>query len=82
MCWLGAAPDAFVDDQTLLLSSGIAESNGPSSKKDVSSTDACSDPHLYCDLCNGTFQLKRNHPYYHQIQLQLIVGADLYDWCA
>ena len=54
MCWLGASPDVFVDNQTSLLSSGIAEFKCPFSK-DVSPTDACSDPNFYCDLRNGTF---------------------------
>ena len=81
MGWLGASPDAFVDDRTSLLSSGIAEFKCPFSKKDVSPINACSDTNFYCDLHNGTFRLKRNHPYYHQVQLQLFVGADLYDWC-
>ena len=34
-----------------------------------------------CELQSGTIHLKRNHNYYHQVQLQLYVGSDLYSWC-
>ena len=81
MGWLGASPGAFVDDPTSLLSCGIVEFKCPFSKKDVSPTDACSDPNFCCEIQNGNPRLKRNHPYYHQVQLQLFVGIDLYDWC-
>ena len=26
-------------------------------------------------------QLKRNHAYFHQCQLQLFVGRDMFEWC-
>ena len=81
MGWLGASPDAFVNDPTSLLSCGIAEFKCPFSKKDVNPTDACSDPNFCCEIQNGNLRLKRNHPHYHQVQLQLFVGIDLYDWC-
>ena len=29
----------------------------------------------------GHLRLKQTHPYYHQVQLQLYVGVDLYAWC-
>ena len=38
---------------------------------------------FYCELFTGTFHLKRNHNYmyYHQVQLQLYVGSDMFSWC-
>ena len=43
--------------------------------------DACKDTNFYCSLVDGMLHLNRTHPYYHQVQLQLYVGTDLYSWC-
>ena len=78
MGWIGASPDALVTDPSFVLPNGIAEFKCPFSKKDISPSKACSDPDFYCSFQNSSFQLKREHPYYHQVQLQLFVGMDLY----
>jgi hypothetical protein len=77
MDWLGACPDAFVGDPTSILSGDIAEFKCPFSKKDISPIDVCSDPGFCCEIQSGDLRLKRNHPYYHKVQLQLLVGMDL-----
>ena len=43
--------------------------------------EACSDSNFYCHYKDGSFCLKDTHEYYHQVQLQLYVGMDLYHWC-
>lgn len=81
MGWLGASPDALVFDPSSTLTRGIAEFKCPFSKKNIKPADACDDPGFCCAIRDGKFQLKRNHRYYHQVQLQLYVGMDLYNWC-
>ena len=49
-------------------------------KKEVTPREACDDPNFYCFYDNG-LHLKKSHQYYHQVQLQLFVGVDKYDWC-
>ena len=73
--------DALVSDPSSALTRGIAEFKCPFSKKNVNPSDACDDPGFCGVIEDGKFRLKRNHGYYHQVQLQLYVGMDLYDWC-
>ena len=81
MGWLGASPDAFVTDPSTILPDGIAEFKCPFSKRNISPLDACSDPQFYCTMENNKLRLKRHHPYYHQVQLQLYVCQDMCCWC-
>ena len=80
--WLGASPDARVYDPSSSKCNGIAEFKCPYSKRDKSPLESCEDPNFFCELHDsGISHLKRTHNYYHQVQLQLYVGSDLYDWC-
>jgi len=79
MGWLGASPDAYVTDPYSDLPEGIAEFKFPFSKKDLIPTEACEDPSFYCHY-EDELHLKRNHPYYHQVQPQLFVGMDKCSW--
>ena len=81
ICWLSASPDAFVTDSSELLQNGIAEFKCPYSKRDVSPIDACKDPSFYCSWTDNKMHLKRDHTYYHQVQLQLFVSMDMCHWC-
>ena len=81
MGFLGASPNACVTDPYCELPEGIAEFKCTFSKKDVTPREACEDESFYCTYQEGSFILKRNHHYYHQVQLQLYVGIDLYSWC-
>ena len=79
--WLGASPDAWVTDPSCNPSQGIAEFKCPYSKRCVTPEEACKD-HSFCSvLQDGKIQLKREHTYYHQVQLQLYVAFDLCHWC-
>ena len=39
------------------------------------------DKNYCCKKIDGHPQLKRQHNYYHQVQLQLYVERDFYSWC-
>ena len=76
--WLGASPDAKVFDPSFSITNGIAEFKCPYSKQPQ---EACKDPSFFCELVNGTFKLKCDHHYYHQVQCQLYVSSDMFSWC-
>ena len=73
--WLGASPDAC------LLQDVHTEFKCPYSKCNECPKDACKDSEFCCSLIDGNLQLKRHHPYYHQVQLQLYVTSELCKWC-
>ena len=79
--WLGASPDAMVIDPSSQETDGIAEFKCPYSKRELTIEEACADTAFYAEILDGKLHLKRNHVYYHQVQLQLYVGLDLYKWC-
>ena len=81
MGWLGATPDAFVNDPTYELSSGIAEFKCLSSVKDATPLEACQKPLFCCTMADEKLHLKCQHSYYHQVQLHFYVGMDIYHWC-
>jgi len=78
--WFGASPDTLATDPHSNFPNGIAEFKCPYSKREMTPCDACQDSSFYCSF-DGNLHLKRNHHYYDQIQLQLFVGMDMYDWC-
>ena len=43
--------------------------------------EACGDSLFCCELVDADICLKPTHMYFHQVQLQLYVGADEYHWC-
>ena len=79
--WLGASPDGCVVDTACDEPNGIVEIKCPYSKRDVTPEEACKDINFYCEFKDSCVTLKPNHSYYHQVQLQLYVGSDLYKWC-
>ena len=80
MGWFGASPDARVRDPHSDFPDGIAEFKCPYAKREMTPREACQDPNFYCFYDDG-LHLKHSHHYYHQVQFQLFVGMDLYDWC-
>ena len=79
--WLGASPDAWVIDPSVLDSKGIAEFKCPYREAGMLLEDACKEPEFCCTMVDGNLCLKRNHTYYHQVQLQLYVASDCSHWC-
>ena len=71
-CWLGASPDAWVTDPSAVNVNGLAEFKCPYTKADKLPEEACEDAGFCCLMIDGKLQLKRNHTYYHQVQLQLL----------
>ena len=80
-CWLGASPDSWVIDPSSESVRGLAEFKCPYTKADITPYEACQDQNFCCTIVNGQLQLKRNHQYYHQVQLQLYVASDICKWC-
>ena len=80
-CWLGATPDAWVVDPSSDPSCGIAEFKYLFTKRHEPPEKACEDPDFYCSMINASLHLKRDHLYYHQVQLQLFVAFDKCQWC-
>ena len=79
--WLGASPDAWVIDPSVPDSKGIAEFKCPYTKAEMLLEVACKEPEFCCLMIDGKLCLKRNHTYYHQVQLQLFVASDRCHWC-
>jgi hypothetical protein len=79
--WLGASPDGVVTDHCCTPSKGLQEIKCPYSMREITPTQACCDPSFYCTLESGSIKLKRNHQYYHQVQLQLFVCSNEYHFC-
>ena len=78
--WLGASPDADVNDPDSPMSNGIAELKCPFLKADVTVEEACQDTVFYCTMDeDDNLELDRSHQYYHQVQLQLYVSGR--SWC-
>ena len=69
-CWLGASPDAWVSDPSVD-SEGIAEFKYPYSMADKTPEEMCNYKSSCLVSVSGIPSLKRDHPYFHQVQLQL-----------
>ena len=77
---LGASPDAKVVDFGCSLCFGLAEVKCPYTKLHVTPLEACSDPTFFMEKVSETeCKLKRDHPYYAQVQGQL--GITRAKWC-
>ena len=72
-----------VSDPSSTLCQGIVEFKCPYSKRDEDPLIVCDDPNFYCSRFGNSIHLKKTHTYmyYHQVQLQLFVGMDVYSWC-
>lgn len=79
--WLGASPDAVIEDGPN--GKGCAEIKTAVSKWNKSLTEAASEGSfcLHCLNECDQLQLKEKHIYYHQCQLQLYVGRDIFNFC-
>ena len=77
--YLGATPDAYIHDPNREAHYGLIEIKCPDKYRNVSPENACSNSDCCSILSEKRICLKRNHPYYSQIQGQLpITGRS---WC-
>ena len=80
--WIGASPDGRVTDLTANKPLGLIEVKYPYTKREMTPMEAYKYPNFYCKVINDRdICLKPNHPYYHQVQLQLYAGSGTYHWC-
>ena len=80
--WIGASPDGVVHDPSHNPPHGILEIKCPYSMREKPLSECCQDCNFYCFIDEtGRFRLKRDHAYYHQVQVQLFVCSDQYKWC-
>ena len=77
--FLAASPDGIVED-TNIHETGLLEIKCPYSKRNSLIKEACADGSFFCTMNNSELQLKRQHNYYHQVQLQLYCHPDA-AWC-
>ena len=67
--WLGASPDGLVNDPTSADPEGVVEYKNPYSIRMLALQDAASKGKDFCLVQKeGSFQLKRSHLYFYQIQ--------------
>lgn len=70
---LGASPNGLVER------SGLLEVKCPHSQRNMTIAEAVQSPSFCLCLEGGSYVLKENHPYWHQVQGQLyITNCDLY----
>ena len=50
---------------------GLVAIKCPFTLRNLTPEEACADPNFYCHLVNGEAALKKDHPYYYQVQGQL-----------
>ncbi|XP_072428276.1 uncharacterized protein [Chiloscyllium punctatum] len=78
--WLAASPDGVVVDKATGDTIGLVEVKCPYKHKNHTINKACEDKTFCLEQNKGELQLKKNHPYYTQIQCQLAVaGVDKAD---
>ena len=82
--WLGASPDAVVTEHSSTSrSKGCVEIKAAVSFWENSVSEAVTSNKTFCLTTDAdkAIQLKRNHAYFHQCQLHLFVGRDMFEWC-
>ncbi|XP_032886882.1 uncharacterized protein LOC116979477 [Amblyraja radiata] len=76
--WLAASPDGVVQYKLTKTKVGLVEVVRPYNHRNHTVTEACKD---FCLENNGHLQLKKNHPYFTQMQCQMavvgVLNADL-----
>ncbi|XP_032887600.1 uncharacterized protein LOC116979827 [Amblyraja radiata] len=72
--WLAASPDGVVQDKKTKTTVGLVEVKCPYKHRNHTVTEACEDRY-FCLENKDHFQLKKNHPYFTQIQCQMAVAG-------
>ncbi|XP_020366468.1 uncharacterized protein LOC109911545 [Rhincodon typus] len=73
--WLAASPDGVVVDKATGDTIGLVEIKCPYKHKNHTINKACEDKTFCLERNKGELQLKKNHPYFTQIQCQLAVAG-------
>ena len=79
--WLGASLDAWVTDHSSAQVEGLQSLSGHTLSSFLPLRRHVKTLNFYCTMVNGQIQLRIDHQYYHQVQLQLYVASDLCQWC-
>ena len=79
--WLGASTDGWVVDPLFEPSNGMIEIKCPYSMAEKTPEEISKEKDFYFNLVDGCWELRKKHPYYHQVQLQLLVASDRASWC-
>ena len=78
--FLGASPDGAVyDPSNTNQPFGFLEIKCLYSQRNMTPADACSSSGFCCSIVDGKLSLRRNHPYYTQVQGKMAVGER--PWC-
>ncbi|XP_069069049.1 uncharacterized protein [Pleurodeles waltl] len=69
--WLAASPDGIVKDNSTGKPVGLLEVKCPYKHKDNTIRDACKDGNFCLTQDGDSYALKKDHPYYTQVQTQM-----------
>uniref|UniRef100_A0A8C8RJF9 YqaJ viral recombinase domain-containing protein n=1 Tax=Pelusios castaneus TaxID=367368 RepID=A0A8C8RJF9_9SAUR len=79
--WLAASPDGIVREADTGKLLGLLEVKCPYKHRDKTVKEACKDKTFCLEVDGESYSLKRNHPYYTQVQCQLATtGFDRADF--
>ncbi|KAH1165431.1 uncharacterized protein LOC123377281 [Mauremys mutica] len=79
--WLAASPDGIVREADTGKLLGLLEVKCPYKHRDKTVKEACKDKAFCLEVDGESYSLKRNHPYYTQVQCQLATtGFDRADF--
>lgn len=69
--WLAASPDGIVKDAGTGKPLGVVEVKCPYKHRNRTVTEACKDTTFCLDKEGDSYELKKSHPYYGQVQCQM-----------
>ena len=77
--YIAASPDGRVHDPNYSPSNGLVEFKNPYASRNMTIDEACKSKSFCLQKIENTYQLKRRHDYYFQVQCQLY--CDNKQWC-
>lgn len=69
--WLAASPDGILQDPRTGKDLAVLEVKCPYKHRNNTVTDACKDKNFCLEKEGGSYMLKKDHPYYTQVQCQM-----------
>ncbi|XP_078521775.1 uncharacterized protein LOC144791018 [Lissotriton helveticus] len=73
--WLAATPDGVVTNSSTGKPIGLLEVKCPYKHKDHTIREACKDDNFCLTPAGGSYTLKKDHPYYTQVQTQMATSG-------